>query len=397
LTKKLATVASAVIVTLLALALVWQLRTAVIYVLVSLALAAALRPVTRLWARRRWLARIGLLALYLVALGSIGLLLVMAGGTAVSEIQQLAANTAAQDSWKMPLWLQGSAFQQALAVVLPAPSSIFKSITGEKGQLVLPTLVSVSYGIEEIVAGVLLVVVLSVYWSVHHIHFERLWLSLLPPRRRRQVRTIWRAIEPEIGAYVRGQMIVSLLAGLTLALGYWALGSPYPTLLGVAGALAWLIPVVGAAMAVIVSLTVGLLTGLPMSLLSAAYTALVFMALILWIKPHLVTRLQDNPFLTVAILLVMAQALGLPGIIIAPPLSMVCQILWRHLVSQQDRNGAAARISDLRDRQARVRDNILAMEQPPLALVTSSMQQLGQLMKKAEPILKAAAPADPAQ
>ena len=55
--------------------------------------------------------------------------------------------------------------------------------------------------------------------------------------------------------------------------------------------------------------------------------------------------------------------------------------------------GAAAQVSDLKDRQARVWDTIKAMDEPPLALVTSSMERLTQLIEKAEPILQTALPA----
>ena len=396
-TKKLVTIGAAVIVTLLALALVWQLRQAVVYVLISLALAAAVRPLFQAWTTRRWLQRLSLAGLCLVVVSGIGFLLFTAGGAALREIQQLAANTSAQDAWKMPQWLQGSAFQQALAGRLPSPSLIFKSITGEQGQLVLPAILGFSNGIAEVVAGALLVLFLSVYWSIHQTHFERLWLSLLPPGQRKQVRDIWRTIEPEIGAYIRSEIVQSLLTGLILGLGYWALGSPYPALLALAGAVACLVPVVGAALAVMLVLVVGLLTSAQLSLLGATFTALVFVALGLWVKPRLFTRAQNNPFLTVAILIVLAQAFGLPGIIVAPPLSTVCQILWSHLVSEQAILGAAAQVSDLKDRQEQVRESIQAMELPPQALVTSSMQRLAQLIEKSEPILQPAEPAQPAQ
>ena len=396
-TKKLATIGAAVIVTLLALGLVWQLRLAVVYVLISLALAAAARPLFTAWARRRWRQRAGLAGLGLIVVAGVGFLLLTGSNAAVREIQLLAANTSAQDAWKMPLWLQGSAFQQAVAGRLPSPSLIFKSITGEQGQLVLPALLGFSHGMAEVVAGGLLVLFLSVYWSVHQTHFERLWLSLLPPARRKQVRDIWRTIEPEIGTYIRSEIVQSLLTGMILGLGYWALGSPYPALLALAGAMACLIPVVGAALAVMLVLVVGLLTGGPLSLLTAAFTALVFIGLGLWMKPLLLTRAQNNPFLTVAILIVLAQAFGLPGIIVAPPLSTVCQILWSHLISQKALVGAATQVSDLKERQERLRETIQAMDHPPQALVTSSMQRLAQLIEKSEPMLQAALPIEPGE
>lgn len=313
-TKKLVMIGTAVMVRLLALGLLWQLRPAVVYVLSSLALAAAARPLFTAWARRRWRQRAGLVGLGLIVVAGVGFLLLTGSTAAVHEVQQLAANTSAQDAWKIPLWLQGSAFQQAMAGRLPSPSLIFKSITGDQGQLVLPALLGFSHGIAEVVAG----------------------------------------------------------------------------------AMACLIPVVGAALAVMLVLVVGLLTSVPLSLLTATVTALIFIGLSLWVKPRLFTRVQNNPFLTVAILIVLAQAFGLPGIIVAPPLSTVCQILWSHLISQKALVGAAAQVSDLKERQERLRDTIQAMDCPPQALVTSSMQRLAQLIEKSEPMLPAALPIDPA-
>ncbi len=93
----------------------------------------------------------------------------------------------------------------------------------------------------------------------------------------------------------------------------------------------------------------------------------------------------------------MADAFGLVGIIVAPPLSVVCQILWSRLVSHRAVSGAAAQVSDLKERQARVWATIEAMDEPPLPLVTSSMERLTQLIVKAEPILQAALPAEPSE
>jgi predicted PurR-regulated permease PerM len=231
---------------------------------------------------------------------------------------------------------------------------------------------------------------LSLYWSINQIHFERLWLSLLPSGQRKQARGIWRTIEPDLGAYIRSEVIQSLLAALLLGLGYWLLGSPYPTLLALIGALAWLIPVVGAPLAVILPLLMGLLTSVQLSLFTALYTLVVLFALEVWVEPRLFRRKWDNPILTVVLIIALADAFGLVGILVAPPLSVVCQILWNRLVRHRTVLGAAAQVSDLKERQARVWDIVGAMEEPPPVLVTSSMERLTQLIEKAEPILQAA-------
>jgi putative permease len=401
-TKQLVGFGTAVMTTLLALVVLWQFRIVVVYVLISLTLAAALRPLVNRLVRQGFVVRVAWILLYLVALGSFGFLLFLTGKTAINEIQQLSHTVSVQDAWRLPIWLEGSSFQQALAARLPPPSKLFIAVTGDQGQLVLPAVLGFTQGIGGVVSGALVILFLSIYWSINQNHFERLWLSLLPSGQRKQARGIWRTVEPDIGAYIRGQIIQSLLAGLLLGLGYWLLGSPYPALLALAGALACLIPVVGAALAVIPVLLVGLLTSVQLSLFTALYALVILIALGVWVKPRLFNRRWDNPILTVVLLIALADAFGLVGIIVAPPVSVVCQILWSRLVSRRTVAGAAAQVSDLKERQARVWETIKAMEDPPLALVTSSMERLTHLIEKAEPILQAgleaaALPAEPSE
>ncbi len=118
-------------------------------------------------------------------------------------------------------------------------------------------------------------------------------------------------------------------------------------------------------------------------------------ALGVWVKPRLFNRRWDSPILTVVLLIALADAFGLVGIIVAPPISVVCQILWSRLINHRAVSGAAVQVSDLKERQALVWEAIKMMDEPPLPLVTSSMARLTQLIEKAEPILQSSLPADP--
>lgn len=394
-TKQLVVFGTAAMTTLLALVVLWQFRIVILYVLVSLALAAALRPLVNRLVGRGFVVRVSWVLLYLVALGSFGFLLFLTGKAAINEIQKLAHTVSVQDEWTVPLWLEGSSFQQGLIVRLPPPSKLFEAITGNQGQLVLPAILGFTQGIRGIVSGVFVVLFLSLYWSINQIHFERLWLSLLPAEQRKHARDIWRTIEHDLGAYIRSEVVQSLLAALLLGLGYWLLGSPYPTVLALIGALAWLIPVLGVALAVILPLLMGLLTSVQLSLFTALFTLVVLIALQVWVEPRLFRRKWDNPILTLVILLAMADAFGLLGILVAPPLSAVCQILWNLLVINRLASGEAAQVSDLKGRQSHLRAVIKEMDELPPPLVISSMERLTDLLEKAEPILQAALPAEP--
>jgi putative permease len=393
-TKRLVVIGTAVMTTLLALVALWQFRTVVIYVLISLALAATVRPIARSESRRNLVTRLGLILLYLLSLGIFGLLIFLIGRLLIGDLQQLAQKISIQSTWMLPPWLEGGFFQQALDRWLPTPDKLFDAITSQR-QLMLSAVLGFTQGIGSIVSAFLVILFLSIYWSINQNHFERLWLSLLPSEQRTHARDIWRTLEHDLGAYIRSEIIQSLLAVLLLGLGYWMLGSPYPALLAVVGAVAWLVPVVGAALAVILPLLLGLLTGAPLSLITVLYTFLVLIALQVWLEPRLFQRRWENPILTLVLVLALADAFGLLGIIVAPPLSVVCQILWNLLINDRLAPEAAVQVSDLRERQSRLRLAIEEMEGPPPPLVVSSMERLAGLLEKAEPVLQAALPHEP--
>ena len=393
-TKQLLMIGTAVMTTLLALVALWQFRIVVIYVLISLALAATVRPIARSGSRSSIVTRLLWIFIYVASVGIFGLLIFLVGRLLIVDLQQLAQTISVQSTWMLPPWLEGGLFQQALDRWLPTPDKLFEAITSQR-QLMLSAVFGFTQGIGGIVSGFLVILFLSIYWSINQNHFERLWLSLLPSEQRSHARDIWRTIEHELGAYIRSEIIQSLLAVLLLGLGYWMLGSPYPALLAVVAAIAWLVPVVGAALAVILPLLLGLLTGAELSLFTVLYTLIVLIALQVWVEPRLFRRKWDSPILTLVILLALADAFGMLGIIVAPPLSVVCQILWNLLVSDRLTPDTAVQVSDLRERQERLRLVIEEMEEPPPPLVLSSMKRLAGLLEKAEPILQAATPHEP--
>ncbi len=396
--KRVLVIAAAVMTTLLALAAVWQFRSVVMYVLISLALAATVRPIAiiRNETSRKLVTRVLLILLYVIGFGIFGFLLLFIGRLLVGELQRLAETISTQTAWMWPAWLQGGFFQQASDRWLPAPDKLFAAITGQR-ELMLSAVLGFTQGIGGFLSGFLVILFLSVYWSINQYHFERLWLSLLPSEQRKSAREIWRTLEHDLGAYIRSEIIQSLLAILLLGVGYWLLGAQYPVLMALVGAIAWLVPVAGAALAVILPLLLGLLPGAQLGLFTVLYTLIVLISLQVWVEPRLFRRQWHNPILTLVMVLALADAFGLPGIIVAPPLSVVFQILWSLLVSDRLAPSASGRVSDLNERHARLRTTINEIEGTPPRLVVSSMERLTALLARAEPILQAALPPEPVE
>lgn len=392
--KQLLIIGIAVMSTLLALVILWDFRIVVVYVLLSLALAATVRPLVVAWQSRGLILRLGLTLLYVIVMGILGWLILLAGKYVAGDIQQISQTLSVLDAWHLPAWMGGSSFQQSLTAWLPTPNKIFEVIAGEQNQFVLPVVLSFTEGIGGLLSGFLLVMILSIYWSTNQSHFERLWLSLLPSEERKLARNVWRTIELELGAYMRSEMAQSFLAALLLTAGYWLLGCQYPVLLGVLGGLAWLIPVVGAPLAMILPLFVGLSDSLQLGLFATLYTLIVLISLQVWAEPRLFKRQWDNPIVTLILILAMADMFGLIGVLVAPPLSAISRILWNSLVRDRLISESTVQVSDLKQRHAHLWNIIEELKEEPPLLVINSMQRLAALLEKAEPVLPEMEPSE---
>jgi predicted PurR-regulated permease PerM len=374
--------------TLLILVVFWQFRIAIIYVFISLTLAAVVRPLSTRLIGKRLIKRILWTLAYIIAFLGFFFLIFLSFRFALAELQTLTEELSVRDVWVFPDWLVGTTFQSTILNWLPPPSDLFHAFTGDKGQLILPTLFSIVKNIGSIIAAVVVILILSIYWSINQIHFERLWLSLLPIDQRKQARGIWRNVEPEVGAYVRNQVMLSVVAGMLLGVGYWLLGSQYPIFMALAGAAACMIPVVGLPLALVPPLLVGLITSTQLSLFTTLYAFIIMVLLVVFIKPRFFRLRWNNPLPTLVLLLVLADAFGVIGIIVAPPISAVCQILWSRLVSHRLPSGAAANISDLKERELQLREKISTLTGEPPPLITSSLEKLSDLISNAEPLLQ---------
>jgi predicted PurR-regulated permease PerM len=388
-TRHLIRIGAAVMTTLLALWVLYLLRSVLLYVLISLALAGAVTPLFNSFAGYKRPARLGMILVYLLALAGFIIFLLEVGGGALRDAQLLVDALSVQDVWQQPDWVQGVAVQQFLNDRLPPPSVLAATIAGERGQGLLSIFLGLTQGIFGLLSGLLVILFLSLYWSANRAHFQQLWLSLLPPAARKYARNTIYIAEHHLGHYIRVEFIQSLIVGLLLALGYWALGSPYPVLLAVIGALANLIPVVGVIIAIFTPLLIGLLSSLQISLTTALLTVLVLGVIKLWLKPRLYKRQQQqNPILTIFLVVALADAFGLMGIIAAPPLAAAIQILWDLWVSERSGTQAANEIAGLKERQAQLSAQIAAMHQPPPMLI-SSLERLNTLVERSEPVLRA--------
>lgn len=340
--RRFAIHATTVLATLAGLYFLWLVHHAILLFLISLGIAAALRPAISFLTRRGLPRALALAATYLFAINTPIVLLLMAGQPLISQMKAVGADVASAYNYVEDGWKKGSSWHGVVANRLPPPEQLYQALVGQSGVSLFSAVIGATFSLFGGVVDLVLTIFLSIYWSIDRVHFERLWLSLLPVRLRTQTRELWRAIETEAGAYLRSEAIQAVSASIVLWCGYFALGQPYPTLLAMIGGLAWLVPWIGVLIAMaflaLLSLPTLVLDGgaslLTSTLPAGLYTLAVFLILELVIEPRFFNRRRYNALLTAVIAIGMAQVLGLLGLLLGPPLAAIIQIVAWHWINR---------------------------------------------------------------
>jgi predicted PurR-regulated permease PerM len=301
----------------------WQLW---ILLFTALIVAAAILPAAR-WGDRHRIPRVatvvGVYAGAAVVLGLLGRFLVPAiaeqGAQFVGQLPALVDNVRG--------WAESAVlWADEWGVPLPGlPTAGWEAIRWEDlkgvGQVLLQNTFRATAGVIGAVVGFFLVLVLAAYLVIDAERIAEGLQSLVPADRRERVGVIVPTVLGVMGAYVRGQIIVSLCVGVVIALGLTVLGVRYALLIGGVAAVLNAIPFLGSPVAAVL----GILAALNVSATLAVWTALLFWGANLLeaklLVPFFVGRATGlHPVAVLMAILAGAQLAGLVGALVAVPL-----------------------------------------------------------------------------
>lgn len=364
-----------VLSTLMVLLLIWQFSAAIVLFLLSLAVAAALRPLMSSLTGRYVPKRLALGIIYFLITAAVLSLIWMGGPPLLDELQRASDDFAANYDRAKAEWpARGSAFQQTLAEQLPPSADLYQALTSEEGMPALAGVFGVAQNFFSTIGQIAIILILSLYWSSDQFRFERIALSLIPEQHHPKALHVWRSVETGVGEYLRSELIQSALTGLLLWLGFSVLGIRYPILLALWGAIVRLIPWFGALIAVLPALFIGIGISSTLGVMATVYTVGILLALNLVIEPRFFPRHKYSSLLVVLFVIALADAFGFIGVVLAPPLAVAIQILFQHLypipelrfttAASEEINGVRTRLLELRRRvqSSRKRESIRLIE-----------------------------------
>jgi predicted PurR-regulated permease PerM len=159
-------------------------------------------------------------------------------------------------------------------------------------------------------------------------------VGVFPERQQPRVRRVLRDVYRTVGGYVSGNLLISLIAGVSSGIVLWIAGVPYAVALGLLVALLDLIPLAGATIAAIIVVLVAIAAADT----TAAIIVGVFFIVYQQIENHLIQPLvygrtvQLSPLAVLVSVLIGAQIAGVLGALAAIPIAGTIQVLlveWR--------------------------------------------------------------------
>ena len=194
-----------------------------------------------------------------------------------------------------------------------------------------------------VLSGALLVPFLVYYFLLLKAPIAENWHRLLPLQAgeaRDKVRTILAEINAYFIAFIRSQMVVSLIDALLLLVGLWILRLPYAFTLCVLAALLGVIPYIGIASACIPALLIAWFHH--QSIPYVVAVAVVF-ALVSFLDNYFIQKAIVGKQLRMHDMTVMFSVLfwgyvlgGVAGILLGVPLTAAVKVLYRHFIWRDD-------------------------------------------------------------
>lgn len=308
--------------------LIVKLKALVVLLLISVVLASGIDPVVQ-WIHRQRLPPKGwqvprALAILLVLLGALLVfvgIVVFIGSVAWSQglllWERLPLYTAAVQDWFADLRAQYPQIPPITDLGEQARRQL-----GQMGSYAFQTIAAV-FGVLGGLVSTLTVMVLTFYILHEKEGIGQSFMTLISPQQHDRVKVAFSEAGNRMGGWLRGQLVLAGIVTAIVSVGMWALGIPYPLLLGLIGGIAELIPMLGPFAAGAIAIPIAFISHPTW----VGVATLVFFVVLSqvegnWLAPRIMqSSVGLSPLTSILALLSGAALLGVVGALLSVPLA----------------------------------------------------------------------------
>lgn len=302
---------------LLSLWILYHILDLILILFVAIIFMSAMSPLVMHLQRFKIPKAISIFIIYFLTFGILGILLTVSFSPLIEETTKLALT-----------------LPTVLADLLKVNNLDPNVIQQEVGNL-SKNLLSTTRAIFENIISIVFLLVLSFYLLLERESLEKRVANLFVGQEDR-IQKLLMEIENKLGAWLRGQLFLSLLIGVLVYLGLTILQIPYALPLAILAGFTEVIPVIGP----IISAIPAILLALSISpVLAAGVTAMYFVVQQLEnniIVPQVMKKAVGlNPLVVILAIAVGGRLLGIGGALLAVPIVVVAQIILLDIISDK--------------------------------------------------------------
>ncbi|MEK7217662.1 MAG: AI-2E family transporter [Patescibacteria group bacterium] len=299
------------------------LKDVVIIFLFALVIASGISPFAN-WLDERGFPRVvGVLALYMIVLGLAVFVLSLVVPYISDDINRLISvlpKVVESVSSSLDIAQQSSPQYLDFLGEIQNILSSFSSYLQQASQSVVGLIVSVFGGLFSFVA----ILIISFYLSVTRKGVESFLGSVVPEKYENYVISLWKRTEIKVGKWLQGQMLLGLIVGLATYIGLSLLNVKFALLLSLLMMVLELVPMVGPVVSAIPAVILAFLQSPVLG-----FWVLVLYIVVQQLENHILVpiilgrTLNLNPVVILIALLVGQTLAGIPGMILAVPISTI--------------------------------------------------------------------------
>lgn len=187
------------------------------------------------------------------------------------------------------------------------------------------------------IIGLLGIIIMPFYIFYMLMDFEKIKTIIwyyIPPKQRRWFDTKWDEIDYVLGAFLRGQLILCVIMIVFYSISLYIIGVELSFLIGVIAGVAFLVPLMGLAVGILLGGTMAFLQF--QDLLHPFYVITAF-AMVQILEAYVITpkiigqRVGLHPVIIIVSILIGGELLGLFGILIAVPFTAVLKVFFKSI------------------------------------------------------------------
>lgn len=162
--------------------------------------------------------------------------------------------------------------------------------------------------------------------------FLKGFMSKIPPKNRKDAASILAAVDSQVGDYVKGQILIAIINGVMMFIGFSIIGLNYSGVLAVTGGILSFIPYLGPTLTFLPAIFIALGSSFFM-----VVKLIIVWVVVQFVEGNLVEpnvmgrRLNVHPVSIIFILLIMGELLGLIGMLIGVPLYAILRVFFNFI------------------------------------------------------------------